>query len=541
MAEPLFRKDKQKWYARVKDRFGRWRMFPLNARTKSEARELNRQQQVLETNIAKGLVVVPEKNLDQSFGAMVQWWLDNRLKPARSYEHCEGFVRVHLLGSPLARCAPAEVTHGKVEDFLTRKDAKLSPGSVNHLRAYISRIFRSARAAERFHGQNPVTRDVRVRKVPKRKARYLRPEWVSSILDNVPVEWQGVFATAVYAGLRKGEILALRKTDVDLDKRIMLVGRSHDSDTTKGGHEDGIPIAKELVPYLRSAIDTSPSDLVFPRPDGSRHLAAVDLVSILRAAMRRAGIVEGYVHKCRRCGHQEESKEGELRTCPACKMKLWTVGKVAPFRFHDLRHTTASLLMMSGATAVAVQRILRHTDIRITTEVYGHLAPEYLRTEIDRLSFRQKGSRESETIEPKTTMVTEGDAPSPAPRFATPVLPGESGSGFPPLMRVEETLLSRELISVGAAGFEPTTSCSQSRRATNCATPRSPAQGRQEGKDISRSAGLCPASCYFFATPSRRASAKARKAAARWERRFFSSRSISAMVRPSDEMKKSGS
>ena len=52
-----------------------------------------------------------------------------------------------------------------------------------------------------------------------------------------------------------------------------------------------------------------------------------------------------------------------------------------------LRHTTASLLMMAGANPAAVQRILRHSDLRITTEVYGHLAPDYLHAEIDRLTF----------------------------------------------------------------------------------------------------------------------------------------------------------
>ncbi len=60
---------------------------------------------------------------------------------------------------------------------------------------------------------------------------------------------------------------------------------------------------------------------------------------------------------------------------------------VRPIRFHDLRHTTASLLIMSGANLPAVQRILRHSDPKITTELYGHLAPEYLRAEVDRLSF----------------------------------------------------------------------------------------------------------------------------------------------------------
>ena len=77
----------------------------------------------------------------------------------------------------------------------------------------------------------------------------------------------------------------------------------------------------------------------------------------------------------------------ELRHCPTHGAKLWPKAKVRKIRFHDLRHTTASLLMMAGANPAAVQRILRHSDPRITTEVYGHLAPNYLRDEINRLRF----------------------------------------------------------------------------------------------------------------------------------------------------------
>ena len=68
-------------------------------------------------------------------------------------------------------------------------------------------------------------------------------------------------------------------------------------------------------------------------------------------------------------------------------MKLWPKARVRRIRFHDLRHTTASLLMMAGVNPGAVQRILRHSDPRITTETYGHLQPDYLRSEIDRLRF----------------------------------------------------------------------------------------------------------------------------------------------------------
>ena len=76
-----------------------------------------------------------------------------------------------------------------------------------------------------------------------------------------------------------------------------------------------------------------------------------------------------------------------LRHCPTHKHKLWPKAKVRLIRFHDLRHTTGSLLMMAGVNPAAVQRILRHHDPRITTEIYGHLEPNYLRKEIDALRF----------------------------------------------------------------------------------------------------------------------------------------------------------
>ena len=64
--------------------------------------------------------------------------------------------------------------------------------------------------------------------------------------------------------------------------------------------------------------------------------------------------------------------------------------------------------MMFGANPAAVQRILRHSDIRVTMDVYGHLAPGYLRTEIDRLSFRPKSDRFTSRV---LQASPEGDLP----------------------------------------------------------------------------------------------------------------------------------
>ncbi|MCC6811335.1 MAG: tyrosine-type recombinase/integrase [Deltaproteobacteria bacterium] len=85
-------------------------------------------------------------------------------------------------------------------------------------------------------------------------------------------------------------------------------------------------------------------------------------------------------------------------------MKLWPKAIVRPIRFHDLRHTTASLLMMSGVNPAAVQRIMRHSNPKLTTEVYGHLAPNYLRDEVNRLQFDFGSSaNENEALQEPTT------------------------------------------------------------------------------------------------------------------------------------------
>ena len=90
---------------------------------------------------------------------------------------------------------------------------------------------------------------------------------------------------------------------------------------------------------------------------------------------------------CRQgCGHVESAADQDQRRCSKDGRKLWVKAVVRPIRFQDLRHT-ASLLIMSGANLAAVQGILRHSDPKLTTEVYAHLAPEYLRAEVDRLPF----------------------------------------------------------------------------------------------------------------------------------------------------------
>jgi len=182
--------------------------------------------------------------------------------------------------------------------------------------------------------------------------------------------------------------------------RTIVVARSNSRDTAKGGHANVIPIAAPLFPILEHQLEHAPRPLVFPNADGSQRSAEADPQKILRHALARAGLVEGYAHVCRWCGHNERHADNEQRYCPKCLKRtngtgkrlaeprgraLWPKAIARPMRFHDLRHTTATLLLRAGVDAHRVQRLLRHRDVRTTTSIYGHLDVEDLRAAVAKL------------------------------------------------------------------------------------------------------------------------------------------------------------
>ena len=388
------------WYVKYRDHRGCWVRKASTARTKTEARRLADDLERRCERQRLGLEPIPDETGGGTLAELLNWWLTTYSVKLASHERNKLSVRKHLLDSDLAKLRLVDVTPGALEQFLQAKGDTLGPQTVNHLRAFVMSTFSAAKKAGKFLGPNPA-REVARRKVPRRAPSYLRAHEVLPVLMATSAKWRPILATAIYTGLRRGELLGLRKQDVDLDARLLTVARSYDTETTKGGHADVIPIAQEAVPYLEEAMKRSASEFVFPGPDGKMLSSHTPLEEVLRRAMKHAGLVLGYEHVCRRkgCEHRELVADAAIRRCPEHGMKLWPKARLRPIRFHDLRHTTASLLMMAGANPAAVQRILRHQDPRITTEIYGHLAPDYLRAEVDRLRFHAPEERTSQPLE----------------------------------------------------------------------------------------------------------------------------------------------
>jgi integrase len=375
------------WYARVKDGTGAWRSHATWTTTKTEARRLAEDMERRAERQRHGLEPLPAEST-QTLGQLCEWWLDERC-PAQSREGERNRLTLHVLKTPLAALPLPQVTAAAVDARLREMERDgAAPASLNKLRAVLHTVFARAAKARLWTGANPLEA-VEPRRVPRRAYDTLRAEEVAQLLPHVPEDWRGFFAAALLTGMRKGELCGLQKRDVDLARGFILVGRSYERETTKGGHTDAIPIAPGLVPYLEEALE-SKGDLVFPWPDGRMRSTGTDPQKILRTALARAGLLIGYDHTCRRCSsrgtpHVEQHPDATRRECPRCGMALWPRPLPRRLRFHDLRHSTATLLLRAGVDAHRVQRIMRHRDVRTTLGTYGHLDVEDLRAAVGTL------------------------------------------------------------------------------------------------------------------------------------------------------------
>ena len=149
----------------------------------------------------------------------------------------------------------------------------------------------------------------------------------------------------------------------------------------------------EQTAFLKegAALERSTSEFVFSGPTGKMRSEEADPQKVLRHAMGRAGLVEGYEQISRRCKAAarlpcaERHPDARLRTCRTCGMKLWLRAIPRPMRFHDLRHSAATLRLRAGVDIHRVQRILRHRDVKLTTGTYAHLLVEDLRAAVEAL------------------------------------------------------------------------------------------------------------------------------------------------------------
>lgn len=183
---------------------------------------------------------------------------------------------------------------------------------------------------------------LRLPAVRGRRDRIVSPTQAAELLAALPPPERPLWALALYAGLRRGELMALRWQDVDLATGVIRIERAWDvkegvavEPKSRSGRRR-VPVAAVLRDILLEHKLRSSSELVLSRPDGS---PVNPTTSSGRAATawRRAGL---------------ES-----------------------ITLHEARHTFASLMIAAGVNARALCSYMGHASVTITYDRYGHLMP----------------------------------------------------------------------------------------------------------------------------------------------------------------------
>ncbi|MEU4218253.1 site-specific integrase [Actinoplanes sp. NPDC026623] len=165
-----------------------------------------------------------------------------------------------------------------------------------------------------------------------------------------------LFELMICTGMRKGEVLGLHWTDVDLDNRVLFVrhtlvsinnSRTMLSDPKTDGSRDWVALSHRAVDALRRQRcreTTDPDGLVFTRAD--------------RQPQRPQYVL------------------GRFR-------QLAAEAALPRIRVHDLRHLAATIMLSAGVPIAMVSKTLRHKNLATTVDIYGHLTQEVAQEAVD--------------------------------------------------------------------------------------------------------------------------------------------------------------
>lgn len=299
-----------------------------------------------------------------------------RYKPntTRSYERA---LRVHIEPSDIASIKVAELCRRDLQDFADGLLATgLSPRTVSNALNPIQAFYRREIDRDELVF-NPSTRIDLPNGDSRRPRRVASPVEAAALLAALDVEDRPVWATAFYAGLRRGELQALRVRDINLEENLIAVERGWDQ--VEGAIEPKSRAGRRTVPLLAILRDhlaahlsrsgRSGEDLAFGRkPEQAFYAATVD----------------GRAKRAWKAANERERK--------IAATDGRNPGVLKPISLHLCRHTFASLLIDSGANPKAIQEFMGHSKIQTTFDVYGHLLPgshDEVRRRMD--AYLQKG------------------------------------------------------------------------------------------------------------------------------------------------------
>lgn len=270
-----------------------------------------------------------------------------RVNNSRSFHTAEVVSRI-LVGyfhdKTLADINPLLIERFKRDRLKTPawKGRARKPATVNLEIAFLSRIL-SLAVDQSELTENPCTKVKRLR-TNNARTRYLSREEEQRLMPVLDFDStvKSLTILALNTGMRRGELLKLRWSDVDLLRNIITVRN------TKSNRDRPVPINADALAVFTCMNHSS--EWLFPAKDNKGHLKGFD-----------------------RSWHW------------ACAQ-----AEITDLRFHDLRHTAATRLAEAGCDAFTIAAILGHSQIQMSAR-YTHVSSQRLREAVEKLASAAAG------------------------------------------------------------------------------------------------------------------------------------------------------
>jgi integrase len=190
------------------------------------------------------------------------------------------------------------------------------------------------------------------------------PIFLAAVIQHSPQHY-AIFLCAIHTGLRSGELAGLQWGDLDVSGKFLMVRRSIVRGMimpTKTGKVRKVDVSDALLETLLELRRKRKESLL---AEGKNELPPDSWIFANKE------------------GNYPDMKNLKNRHFQKCLEKAG----LRQIRFHDLRHTFASLLLQNGEPLTYVKEQLGHASIKMTVDVYGHLVPGANRQAVNRLPF----------------------------------------------------------------------------------------------------------------------------------------------------------
>ena len=302
--------------------------------------------------------------LNQLMRENAQRKLDMNIITERSYTRILESIK-KIEESPMSKKNISDITSNEIQEYLNSLK-NYSNSTIKKIREQFTQAFREAQN-KGYIIRNPMFEVIRpkstqVRK-PIRALEIEEQQTLTNYLMNIPITnepYKVAYLIQMYLGMRIGEVLALRNTDINLDKNLIKV------DKTLSKDKDGKIIMKYLPKTYGGIRDVPIPAFIKNEIINQMILAENNFDKQLFLSPKGE-----YV--------RPENANRKLREL-LHKMGIYNISS------HSLRHTYGTRCIEAGMRAVALQRLMGHTDVAITLNTYTSVFNKYKETELEKVN-----------------------------------------------------------------------------------------------------------------------------------------------------------